>query len=272
MIRGILLQPAQERSKQVNFIRDYWDLLNYRVLIEAKNETRQLYMGLAWWVLEPAAYMTVMYLIFGVLLQRGGPGFIGFLLVGFVMWRWIDGTVKKAVASITAAKPVLSQTQLPAWIFPISDALSVTLRFLIVLVLLILFCVFYSGQFGWAYLALPLVFGLNLLFNLSLGLLLALLPPFFPDSRKIIDNLFTLLFFASGIFFDLSRMDNEFAQYLHLNPLATFLTAYRGIMLDGVAPSPDTMLWPAACTALVFLAAVLCYRRLQPKLAKALLR
>jgi lipopolysaccharide transport system permease protein len=256
----------------LNLIHGYRDLLLYRIVLEAKNETRQMYMGLAWWVLEPLAYMTVMYVVFGLIMQRGGPGFIGFLLVGFVMWRWIDGAVKKSVQSFNAAKPILTQVQLPAWLFPIADALSVTLRFMVVLGLLILFCVFYSGQFGSAYLALPALFALNLVFVLALGLLLSLLPPFFPDSRKIIDNVFTLLFFASGIFFDLSKMDNVFAQYLHYNPIATFLSAYRGIMLDGVAPSLASMEWPVICTAVLVVAAALLYGRLNESLPKALLR
>jgi lipopolysaccharide transport system permease protein len=229
-------------------------------------------MGFAWWVVEPIAYMAVMYVVFGLILERGGPGFIGFLLVGFVMWRWIDSCVKKAVVSFTAAKPILTQVQLPAWIFPLSDGLAVTLRFLVVLLLLVLFSTWYSGQFGAAYLALPAVFALNLVFNLALGLCLALLPPFFPDSRKIIDNAFTLLFFASGIFFDLRKMDNVLADYLHLNPIASFLSAYRGIMLDGTTPTLASLQWPIVCTVTITALAAILYRLLQGGLAKALLR
>jgi lipopolysaccharide transport system permease protein len=256
----------------VNNISNYRDLLVYRVLLGAKNENRQLSMGVLWWVLEPALQMAVLYFVFGVLLLRGGPDFAGFLLVGFVFWRWIDSSVKKASQSLVSAKAIITQVKLPAWIFPISDVLSASLRFLVVLALLIVFAVLYSGQFGAAYLALPLVLALNLAFIFALGTGLAMLPPFFPDSRKIIENIFTLLFFASGIFYDISAIESELTRFLYLHPIAGFLTMYRGIMLEGT--TPDSAILASACiaTVVIALAALVLYRAGQRNLAKALLQ
>lgn len=254
-----------------NFAR-YKDLIHFRALLESRVENRQFYLGLGWWLLEPLVNLAMMYLVFGVILQRGGPGFAGFLLVGFVFWRWTDNCVKKALTSLTAAKNILTQVKLPAWLFPLSDILSACTRFLIVLVLLAIFTTWYSGKFGWAYLALPVVLMLNLGFLIGLGMSLSLLPAFFPDSKKIIDNLFALLFFLSGIFYDISKLDEQYAQYLYLNPIASFLTSYRMIMLEDKVPTLMQLQVPLASTLVLLTVAMLAYRRYSPGLSKALLR
>lgn len=250
----------------------YRDLIRFRALLESRIESRQFYFGLLWWIVEPIANLAMMYLVFGIILERGGPGFAGFLLVGFVFWRWIDTCVKKSLASLQSSAAILTQVNLPAWLFPFSDILAATHRFLIILALLSGFCIWYSGSFGWAYLALPLVLFLNLLFLLGFGLTLSLLPPFMPDSRKIIDNLFALLFFASGIFFDIASLEPRIASILYLNPIASFLSAYRMIMLDDQLPSFALLQLPMVLTAVFLTTAAISYHRCQNNLAKVLLR
>jgi lipopolysaccharide transport system permease protein len=256
----------------VRQLRNYWDLLSYRVLADARSENRQLYLGSLWWVLEPLAHMTVLYLIFGVVLQRGGPGFVGFLLVGFVFWRWMDNSIKRAAQSLLEGKMILTQVKLPHWMFPLSAVLSAGLRFLVVLTLLIVFSVIYSGQATLSYLALPFLLLLNLAFIFSLGLLFACLLPFFPDARKVIDNLFQLLFFASGIFFDFRSVGEVGQVLLQYNPFAAFLGCYRGILLEGVFPELTLLYAPLVATAGFVLCAGLLYKRVRPELSKALLR
>jgi lipopolysaccharide transport system permease protein len=256
----------------LKYLRDYRDLVSYRILSEARAESRQLYIGFSWWILEPLAYMIVLYLVFGVIMGRGGPGFIGFLLVGFVFWRWIDSSVKKTAQSFLNAKGIITQVSLPHWLFPLSEVLSGALRFSVVLLILIGFCVVYSGHLGWSYLALPLLLSLNLLFIFSLGLTFACIIPHFPDARKIIDNLFQLLFFASGIFFDVRTLNEKLAEWLLLNPFAAFLLGYREIMLDGSLPSLELLYSPIICTLGLSLVGGVLYLRLGRQRPKALLR
>ena len=256
----------------MKYLRDHWDLLSYRILSDVRAENRQLYIGFSWWILEPLAYLTVLYLVFGVIMERGGPGFIGFLLVGFVFWRWMDSTVKKTAQSFLGAKGIITQVELPHWLFPLSEVLSSTLRFSVVLCLLIGFCIVYTGQAGWAYLALPPLLALNLVFVFSLGLLFASIIPHIPDARKIIDNLFQLLFFASGIFFDVRAVNESIAQILLLNPFAAFLLSYREIMLGGKLPSTQLLYAPLISTVVLLILACFIYQRLHSRRPKALLR
>ncbi len=72
----------------------YWDLLFYKALADLRSEARRYYIAYLWWVIEPVLEMLVFYLVFAGLLKRGGPNFVQFLLVGLVVWKWFEITVK----------------------------------------------------------------------------------------------------------------------------------------------------------------------------------
>ena len=70
----LINQETMEQTKTLSgYLRENWNLLSYRVWADLRNESRQLYIGSFWWILEPLAHMSVLYLVFGVILQRGGP-------------------------------------------------------------------------------------------------------------------------------------------------------------------------------------------------------
>jgi lipopolysaccharide transport system permease protein len=64
--------------------RHYLDLVRYRAYVDLKSESARSYLGMLWWILDPLMYLAIYYLVFGVVLQRGGEGFVGFLLCGLV--------------------------------------------------------------------------------------------------------------------------------------------------------------------------------------------
>ena len=140
------------------------------------------------------------------------------------------------------------------------------------LVLLLAFAAIYSGQANFSYFALLPLLVLNLAYIYSIGLILACTLPFFPDGRKVVDNLFHLLFFASGIFFNF-REAGELGQLLMTwNPFAALLMCYRDILLLGQLPAPS-LVWSSVLATVVFtLLAATVYRLTRAHLAKALMR
>ncbi len=216
--------------------RQYFELIRYRVFVDLKSESAQGHLGVLWWVLEPLLFLLVFYLIFEVFLQRGGPGFVGFLLCGLVFWRWFDATTKRAMVSIHNGIGIINQVYLPKWIFPATEVASGTVKFTFVLALFVLFCVAYVGRVSSAWLLLPLLLLVQLLLIGGVSLLLALVVPFYPDIRKLIDNAMLLLFYLSGIFFDIDKLNDELQFWLLLNPMAVLIQQYRLVLLQQTAP------------------------------------
>lgn len=212
------------------------DIILYRIYVDVRNELYRSHMGIFWWLLEPAMYLGAFYFVFETIFQRGGPGFVGFLLIGLMFWRWFDNSVKRAAGAILANANLIQQVKLPKIMYPISELGSALVRFLFVLPILFLFLWGYQGEVHATTLYLPVLMLIQILLAAGVSTLLAALIPFATDLRKLLDHGLMLMFYMSGIFFDIARAPEHLQKWLYMNPMATLIKEYRGILLHGETP------------------------------------
>lgn len=211
----------------------------YRTIAELKTEASRNYLGILWWFLEPALYMLVFYIVFGIGFRRGDEGFVPFLLCGLVAWKWFDSTIRTASNSISVNSGLIGQVYFPKYILPLSVVLTNTIKFAIIFGLLIglLLIVGYRPGFAWGWL--PLIVLVQFFLVTACALISAALIPFIPDLSYVINYGMTMLFFMSGVFFDVHRMAPEAQEVLNFNPVLLILDAYRGVLLQNEIPSLD---------------------------------
>ena len=113
-----------------------------------------------------------------------------------------------------------------------------TVKFTVIFGLLVLFLLIYGIDPSPAWLALPPLVAIQFLLIAAIAGLVSALVPFLPDLRLMLDQLLTLLFFLSGIFFDISAVSGRLHSVLMLNPMAVLIESYRTVLIDGQ--------WPAA--------------------------
>lgn len=214
----------------------FTQLVLRRAWIDLKTEAAQNYIGVVWWVLEPLMYMVTFYVVFEVFMQRGGPGFVGFLLCGIVFFRWFDSATKSASTSIMVNGALIRQIYLPKLLFPLTAITSATIRFGFIFTLLMIFLSFYTAGPRWIWLVVPVLLCIQFLFIAGLGMVLSVFVPIYPDLRKIIDNGMLLLFYMSGVFFDTSRLAPEIQKWLNLNPMAVMIKQFRAVLLNAQTP------------------------------------
>ncbi len=71
---------------------------------------------------------------------------------------------------------------------------------------------------------------------LSLAMLVGAITPFLPDLKAVIDNGMMVLFFISGVFFNINEVHEPLKSYLLLNPMAGLIDEYRNVMIRGIWP------------------------------------
>lgn len=248
----------------------YLELIQYKVLAELRVEMARAYLGLLWWVVEPLLYMTVFYVIFAILFERGGPGFVPFLLCGLVVWRWFDSTARSGMEAIPSNRSLMQQVYVPKLLFPLIIVFVNTIKFLIILALLIVFLLLYGAGINVQWMALPVLIVTQFLLIVTTTSALAMVVPFLPDLRIFVNNGLTLLFFLSGVFFALREMPEPWQSLLYLNPMAVLIESFRNVLLE--ARWPD---WYAL--GLIQIGSLICYwlvyrlfrrfDRIYPKLA-----
>jgi len=214
----------------------YLELVHYRALAELKMEASRLYLGLLWWVIEPLLYMTAFYLVFGILYQRGGEGFIGFLLCGLVPWKWFSSGVMYASNSLATNIGLIRQVYVPKLIFPAIVVVTGLYKFLVVLALLMCFLLVYGYSPGISWLSIPLIVLANFFLVFGSASLVAFVVPFLPDFKMVLESALVLLMFLSGIFYDINQLDTAYQGWFDLNPLVHLFQLYRTVLLDAQWP------------------------------------
>jgi len=241
----------------------YWSLILYKTGAELRVEARRYYISYLWWILEPFLDMCVYYLVFGLLLERGGPDFVQFLLIGVTVYKWFGTTAQHSCNALTGAKGLINQTALPKFIFPTVVVLRDSFKEGIALVVVVAFVILSGFPPGAAYHALPLIVLTQMLFVAAVGFLLAAVVPFLPDLTFLVSVVVRVVFFVSGIFFSPERIPEAYRGYFLLNPMARLIEDYRGVLLHGRWPEPVPLLVIALVSVLVILAVARFMRRFE---------
>ncbi len=217
-------------------LRNSFELILYKAYTDLKAEAARSYLGLLWWIIEPILYLSAFYILFVLVLQRGGPDFVPTFLCGAVVWKWFDSGLKGGGHAITANHGLLQQVYVPKYIFPVIAVLGSTARFLPVFTVFAIFLLLYGIPFQITWLAAPMVMFTQFCLVLALAMLVGTVTPFLPDLKVAIDNGMMMLFFISGVFFNIHEVHEPLQSYLLLNPMAGLIDEYRNVMIRGVWP------------------------------------
>ena len=182
--------------------------------------------------MEPLLHMGVFYLVFGVLMRTRTENFILFLLTGLIPWLWFSKSVGNATASIFAGRHIMMQTPVPIALFPAEIVLQDSVKQLLVFSLLFLFVALVGSEVTIHWLALlPLIFT-QLTLIMAVAFVTAMIVPFIPDMRYLVNTGLTLMMFGSGVFYSDKLISPEYREYFYLNPMANMIRNYREVLIE----------------------------------------
>ncbi len=258
------ISPDTSRQSKIHSkFSQFLELIWTKTLFSLRSEVHRNYLSYGWWILEPLLYMVVYYVVFGLLLQRGGEDFPAFLLTGMIPWMWFMKAVGSSSNSIIAGHNLMLQVGLPSILFPLVSILHSTLKQLPVFALLICFVLLqgYSpGAHWWALLPVIIV---QALLIIAFACTVAAIIPFMRDLSYIVPTGLTFLMFLSGIFYDYKTISAEWHELFLLNPMAFILNCYREIFMQGTIPDLTTLGWWGAGSAIACLIVMLAYKKLR---------
>lgn len=211
--------------------KQYIELVFYRAYAQLRVEASRNYLNFLWWILDPLLSMATFYIVFGILIQRGTPDFVPFLLIGLVSWQWFSNTFSHCMPSILYGTILINQVYIPKAVFPFTIILMDTIKFTFVLSLLLIFLWLYGFPPSKYYFALPFVIIIQGIFITGTSLLISAFVPFVQDLQFIFTALLQLLFFASGVFFSTDILPPEYLEVYHLNPITIIIESWRDILM-----------------------------------------
>jgi lipopolysaccharide transport system permease protein len=232
-------------------------LLAYRgfILGSVKREFQAKYrnslLGATWSVLNPLAMIVVYTVIFSQLMQSKLPGvdsafsYSIYLCAGSLTWGLFSEITSRGQNVFLENASLLKKLTFPRLCLPIVVVINAGLNFAIVFGLFTLFLLV-SGNFpGLAYLALFPLLAILMVFAIGLGVTLGVLNVFFRDVGQFFGIFLQFWFWFTPIVYASTVLPERVQSLMSLNPMASLMAAFQGVLVQGVWPNWENLLYPS---------------------------
>jgi lipopolysaccharide transport system permease protein len=241
----------------MNMLRAIWAYRGFirgSVQREFQIKYRNSLLGAAWNIINPLAMIVVYTVIFAQVMRAKLPGFDStfaysiYLCAGVLTWGLFGEMVGRSQTMFLDNANLLKKISFPRITLPIIVVANAGLNFAIVFGLFLAFLVV-SGNFpGWVVLAVLPVLALQMAFAMGLGMVLGVLNVFFRDVGQFFGIFLQFWFWLTPIVYPASILPETIKPLLVINPMASIMTAYQGILVNQQSPQWSS-LWPTAVLA-----------------------
>lgn len=231
------------------FIRDIKKYKNYTIYAgksELKSEVASSYLNWIWWVLEPFMFMLVYYFIATILFDNKIEYFPVFVFIGLTVWNFFNKTMLASVRLVKTNSSVVSKVYLPKYIMILQKMYVNGFKTLISFGIVVLMMIYYQVPITWNVLyVIPLLIILAL-FTFGFSAIVLHFGVFVDDLFNVITIMLRVVFYMSGVFYDLSDKGISpllKSLLLKFNPTAFIMHDLRNVLLKSHAPSFNVMIF-----------------------------
>jgi len=210
------------------------------------------FLGLFWALLKPLFQLGVFYVVFTMFIKMRTEKFLLFLFIGIIMFQFFTESAKGSMNIFKTKRYLLENIQINRLDIFYSAISATFLGFLFNFVAFCLGNLLLNDTFSWSILYFPLVLANLIIIIMATQLIFATISIYLKDIDNIWFVLNNLLFWGSGIFFDLSTLTGKKALIKYFNPLAGILMNARDTLIYG-KPVDSQLLLINSITALVLL-------------------
>lgn len=254
------------------------ELLANLTLRELRGKFKRSTLGWLWSVINPLANIAIYTVIFGVVLKVvppvGDPSGLevyGFFLVcGLLPWTFLANSLNGAASSIVGNEGLVKKVYFPRSVLPASSTLAWLANYGVELAALgVVLLVAGNMVLPWFPLLLVLI-TLQLGFVLGLGLLLSAANAYFRDVQHFLGIALNIWFYLTPILYPIDIVPERGQVFLELNPMTTFVEAYRDLLYHLRWPSISTWFQLVAIAGVSLAIGITAFRKLEPGLAEEL--
>ena len=245
----------------------YRDLVRNLTLAELKNRYQNTALGFFWSILSPLLFAGVLYFFFRHLFGAE-ENFAVNLMVGVMAWRFFSLGTSSCLGAVVSKASLVTKVYVPRHILVLSTALAGLISSFLEFIVLLFIILGLLGHLPVTVLLFPVVHLVYFWFVFGAGLLLSALFVYFRDVNQIWEVLVNVLFFCTPVFYPISIVPDYLMPYYQLNPVTQFIVIYRGVMVAGNLPSPNSIVIVIAFAIAAYLVGSLVFNKLQRRFAE----
>jgi lipopolysaccharide transport system permease protein len=223
-------------------------LLRIWVQYNVQSRYAQAILGILWIVLLPLSQALIMTIVFSHLLRisAGDVPFIAFFLAGLVPWGLFNQAIFSGMRSILNAMGLITQINFPREIIVLSALGEALVDSAFMFVAMLVIDAFVGVWPNAYYIWLPVLMAIQIGLMTGLMYLASWLSVLVRDVPQLVSVLLQVLFYLCPIIYPESIVPAPFRFIFIVNPMATLIEAYRGIIVYHRPPEPLTLVYPAA--------------------------
>lgn len=246
-------------------------------------------MGFFWSVIFPLLNLVIYMFVFTIVMKtRWDPGqskqeVALLMLAGILVWQAFAETVSRSTNTLVENQNLIQKVVFPSEVLPVYLAISALVNMLIGIVIALVGVAFYAWispiapeaglpppmrELGFSYtlIALPLLFGIQLVFTTGLGFLFSALNLFVRDVYHVMGVALSVGMFMTPLFYP-ARMVQEanLGWVLQINPMYWLIDSYRRVLIYGLWPQPPVVAAFAGVALLFFFLGATFFLRQKPR-------
>ena len=242
-------------------------LFNFAVS-DLKIRYRNSILGILWSFIEPLLLLAVLFIVFSTMFKFEIPNFPIYLLLGIICYRFFQNGTTLALSSLTNRSATITQIYFPRSIPGLSAGITSAIMLVFELMVLGIFMAVFQFTPPITILLLPLILALEFILVLGIALPLSVLNVKFKDTEFIWGVVVSAGFFLTPIFYQFDMLPQAIQNVLQFSPMVQLVTMAHHVVLYGILPSVNTILYAIGSISTITVIGYLIFRKYQTRIAE----
>ena len=242
-------------------------LFNFAIS-DLKIRYRNSVLGVLWSFIEPLLLLAVLFVVFSTMFKFEIPNFPIYLLLGIITWNFFKNGTTFALNSLTNRSAMITQIYFPRSIPGLSAGITSAIMLVFELAVLGIFMAVFQFTPPITTLLLPLILALEFILVLGIALPLSILNVKFKDTEFIWGVVISAGFFLTPIFYQFDMLPQAIQNVLQFSPMVQLVTMAHHVVLYGIFPSVNTILYAVGSISTITVIGYLIFRKYQARIAE----
>lgn len=206
-------------------------------LRDIKNKYNNSFMGLSWSLISPLLMIVIYSVIFSNVLtvkldiQENKFNYVSYLCIGIITWNLLSEFINRSLNIFRENSNIIKKLNFFKIHLLLSSMLSTLFNFLIILLFFLIYLFFSEGGLNFNLSLFLVILFMQVIFVFSLGLFLASLNIYIPDTEHFFKIFLQIWFWISPIVYPISIVPEYLKTVLSYNPFIYFLNYYHDIFV-----------------------------------------
>jgi ABC-type polysaccharide/polyol phosphate export permease len=229
-------------------------------------------LGLYWAIINPLVTAAIFGFVFGVIFHASSKPipYVVFLLTGLTFWNFFANGVMSATTSVSGNAALLAKIYFPRVVLPTAAVLARLIDFAFSAFVLLVFILIYRVPVHWTAVFILPFLGLQVLFTLGVGYVVAALNVLYRDMSQLMGLVLMMWMYFSPVMYAATTLSPSLQAPLYVNPMGAILQAERDLIFTGSLTHPVYLWISLTWTAFFFVGGLTVFKRIEPLFAEVM--